>query len=355
MRQTDQRRPGTAGAAPGRRARRSAARGAIARPRRRRRWLATARRPALEEVERDEHDERRRRAARSTTAAAPVALSLSIWLKMCTEATWVLNGRLPEISTVEPNSLIARANDSAVPAAIAGSRFGRMIRRKMVNRLGAERGGGLLHLAVELEQHRLHGAHDERQRHEQQRDDDAGPGVGQVDADRALRAVERRAARGRRRSSAARTAGRSACRATRWPGKLVAHQHPGDERAHHHVDRRATMSDEHDGELERRPRLGRGDRVPRSAPSAVRRRAARRPRPAGSARGCSGRVVEPRPSPTACARSACRRRRRASRRRPAGRRRGADRRRRSGSALLVVSWCGYLLDRDADACARCRS
>ena len=39
---------------------------------------------------------------------------------MCTEATWVLNGRLPEISTVEPNSLIARANASAVPAAIAG-------------------------------------------------------------------------------------------------------------------------------------------------------------------------------------------------------------------------------------------
>ena len=51
---------------------------------------------------------------------------------MCTAATWVLNGMLPEISTVEPNSLMARAKASAVPAAIAGAMFGRMIRRKIV-------------------------------------------------------------------------------------------------------------------------------------------------------------------------------------------------------------------------------
>ena len=35
---------------------------------------------------------------------------------------------------------------------------------------GAERARRLLHLAVELDQHRLHGAHDERERHEQQRE-----------------------------------------------------------------------------------------------------------------------------------------------------------------------------------------
>ena len=51
---------------------------------------------------------------------------------MCTEATWVWNGMFPEMSTVEPNSLIERANASAVPAAIAGNMFGRMIRTKMV-------------------------------------------------------------------------------------------------------------------------------------------------------------------------------------------------------------------------------
>jgi hypothetical protein len=65
------------------------------------------------------------------TAAAPVTLSLSSWLKMCTEATWVLKGRFPEIRTVEPNSLIERAKARAVPAAMAGTMLGRMIRRKI--------------------------------------------------------------------------------------------------------------------------------------------------------------------------------------------------------------------------------
>ena len=42
---------------------------------------------------------------------------------------------LPVIKTVLPNSLIARANDSAVPARIAGTRFGRTTRRNVVNGL----------------------------------------------------------------------------------------------------------------------------------------------------------------------------------------------------------------------------
>ena len=66
---------------------------------------------------------------------------------MCTEATWVLNGMLPEMSTVEPNSLIARANASAAAGQIAGNMFGRMIRRKVVTGCGAERRRRLLHLA----------------------------------------------------------------------------------------------------------------------------------------------------------------------------------------------------------------
>ena len=59
--------------------------------------------------------------------------SLWIWLKMNTEATSVLNGMLPEIRTSEPNSPIERAKASAIPERIAGRRFGRMIRRKVVS------------------------------------------------------------------------------------------------------------------------------------------------------------------------------------------------------------------------------
>ena len=42
---------------------------------------------------------------------------------------------MPDSSTSEPYSEIARAKERAAPAAIAGARLGRMIRRKMVNRL----------------------------------------------------------------------------------------------------------------------------------------------------------------------------------------------------------------------------
>src|SRR4051812_7960818 len=54
---------------------------------------------------------------------------------MCTDAICVLNGMFPEISTVAPYSLSARANDSAAPARIAGTRFGSTTRRKIVNPL----------------------------------------------------------------------------------------------------------------------------------------------------------------------------------------------------------------------------
>ena len=42
---------------------------------------------------------------------------------------------MPDSSTSEPYSLIARAKDSAAPEVMAGARLGRMISRKMVNRL----------------------------------------------------------------------------------------------------------------------------------------------------------------------------------------------------------------------------
>ena len=103
------------------------------------------------------------------TAAAAVTLSLSIWPRMYTDATSVWNGRLPVSSTVAPNSLIARVNASAVPASIAGSRLGQQHPAERGEPARAQRVRRLLHLRVQLEQHRLDRADDERQRHEQQR------------------------------------------------------------------------------------------------------------------------------------------------------------------------------------------
>ena len=49
---------------------------------------------------------------------------------MKTEATSVLKGRLPEMSTSAPISPTARANASATPERIPGRMFGSTIRRK---------------------------------------------------------------------------------------------------------------------------------------------------------------------------------------------------------------------------------
>ena len=50
--------------------------------------------------------------------------------------------------------------------------FGKTMRRNVVALRGAERLRRLLQLRVELLQHRLHGADDERQRHEHEREND---------------------------------------------------------------------------------------------------------------------------------------------------------------------------------------
>ena len=74
--------------------------------------------------------------------------------------------------TSEPNSPTAFANASASPERIAGQEVreddapeGPQVRR-------AERVRGLLDLGVELLEHRLNRAHDERQRHEHHREHD---------------------------------------------------------------------------------------------------------------------------------------------------------------------------------------
>ena len=91
-------------------------------------------------------------------AAAPAGSSFSTWLKIATDATSVLNGMLPEMSTIEPNSPMARAKARPAPVRIAGSSVGSTMRRRIVERRRAEGRGGLLHVQVQLEQHGLDGA-----------------------------------------------------------------------------------------------------------------------------------------------------------------------------------------------------
>src|SRR5690349_1605641 len=54
---------------------------------------------------------------------------------MNTELTSVLNGRLPEIRTTDPNSPRARPSASPAPEMIAGASAGRITRLKVVNGL----------------------------------------------------------------------------------------------------------------------------------------------------------------------------------------------------------------------------
>ena len=64
-----------------------------------------------------------------------MAFPFSMNVSTRTETTSVWNGRLPDSSTSDPYSEIARAKDRAAPAAIAGARLGRRIRRRIVTRL----------------------------------------------------------------------------------------------------------------------------------------------------------------------------------------------------------------------------
>ncbi len=82
-------------------------------------------------------------------------------------------GMLPAMKITEPYSPTARAKASAKPVRIAGSSAGSMTRKTVCRRSRAERGRGLLDLALEILKHRLHGAHHERQADEDERDADA--------------------------------------------------------------------------------------------------------------------------------------------------------------------------------------
>ena len=90
----------------------------------------------------------------------------------------VFIGMLPEMKTTEPYSPIARAKARAKPVSSAGATVGQDHPVEGLPAAGAEAGGGLLDLHVEVVQHRLHRADDERQADEDQRHRDAEPGVG---------------------------------------------------------------------------------------------------------------------------------------------------------------------------------
>ena len=160
-----------------------------------------------------------------------------MWLKTNTDATSVLNGRLPLISTIAPISPTARANASATPERIPGRMFGSTMLRKTRNSLAPSDARGFLRLEVELEQHRLHRAHDERQRLEEQREHDRLPRERDVDAERRLRPVEReqRQAGDDRRQRERQVDDRVD---EALAAEVVADEHPGGDRSEDRVDER---------------------------------------------------------------------------------------------------------------------
>jgi hypothetical protein len=132
-----------------------------------------------------------------------------------------------------------------------------------------ERARGLLDVGVELAQDRLHRPDDERERDEHHREHDRRARVRDVDADRRLRSIEReeREAGDDRREREREVDDRVD---ERLSAKVVPHQDPRRHRAEQRIQERDA-----DGgpecQLQRRDRLGLGDRIPESLGAAFRR------------------------------------------------------------------------------------
>ena len=174
---------------------------------------------------------------------------------------------LPEIRTIEPNSPTARANASAAPLQDRRHEVGEDHADEDGPAVGAERERRLLHLAVELDQHGLHRADDERQRHEQQRQQHRELRVGDVDAERAGRAVERQQREpGDDRRQRERQVDQRVDEAL--AAEPVAHQDPGDQRAREGVDDGGGERHEQ-REAQRGDRLAAADRAPERIEAAV--------------------------------------------------------------------------------------
>ncbi len=134
-------------------------------------------------------------------------------------------------------------------------------------RARTERGGGVLHLAIEGRHHRLDRPDRERQRDEDQREHDADLGVGDVDAERAVDPVQRQQRQpGHDRRERERQVDQDID--DRTARKRVAYEHPGDQRAHHGIDRDRRRRDL-ERQPQRRDRLGRRDGGPELRPTAA--------------------------------------------------------------------------------------
>ena len=96
-----------------------------------------------------------------------------------------MSGRPPAKSRTEPYSPSARAN-AGRPGGEAGQQVGEDDAAEDREAAGAQRGSGLLHLPVHLDQQRLHGADDEGKGDEEEGDDNRGPSQSDVDAERAV-------------------------------------------------------------------------------------------------------------------------------------------------------------------------
>ncbi len=99
-------------------------------------------------------------------------------------------GRLPAMKMIEPYSPTARAKASAKPVSIAGISDGRITRQHRVPAVGAQARRRLLDFGVEIDQHRLHRAHHERQADEHHRHEDAERREGDLDAEFGKRRAE---------------------------------------------------------------------------------------------------------------------------------------------------------------------
>ena len=129
----------------------------------------------------------------------------------------------------------AREARAPQPVRMAGTRLGRTMRRSTVGVDAPSDAAASSISWSSSSQHRLHGAHHEGQRDEQQREHDARLRVGDVDTEGALRPVQRQ------QRQAGHDGGQGEGQVDEGvddglAGEVVAHQDPGDERAHHDVD-----------------------------------------------------------------------------------------------------------------------
>ena len=151
---------------------------------------------------------------------------------------------LLEMKTTEPYSPSARANASAKPVSSAGRQHRKNHAPENLPAVRAEARGGFLKFRIEIFEHRLHGADDERQADERERDENAELRVGNLDAQRREPCANPAVRRIQRRQRDARDGGRQRERQIHqrvhnlFSEKIVAHQNPRDDESENRIDER---------------------------------------------------------------------------------------------------------------------